>query len=275
MINLLVSKPYMSDGVIDYWNSNRVDIRMIVDSGAFSNWKQGKETSVKEYVDFINNLPLKPWRYFTLDRIGDPKTTWTNYQQMLSSGLTPVPIFTRGTQPGELDRLYETSDLVGIGVGPGTNNHKGYLKYIVNQNKGRPLHWLGVTNPNMVSHFQPYSCDASSWESGGRYGSIQIYKGGGRFQAYRSKDRSKAPDPLIWRLIRSYGFDPKRLQYHDAWHGGESVSRRLGCASWVRYTMDVEKRFGTRIFLALTTPQAIKQCVEEYRKELKKSHEYI
>ena len=239
---------------------------MVVDSGAFTNWKAGRDTgSVEEYMGFIEGLPVAPWRYFTLDRIGDPETTATNYQTMLDHGFNPVPIFTRGTPIEQLDALYDRSDLVGVGVGVGSNNYLGYLKWVVERNKGRPLHWLGVAIPGMIANYQPYSCDASSWESGGRYGSIQVYQGGGVFKTYRRQHAdTRPPDPNMWKLIRSLGADPRALQYEDAWRGGESVSRLLGCASWVRYMLDVEERFKTRIFLALTTPQAIRQCTDEY-----------
>ena len=266
LLNLLVSRPYMNDALIAFWVRHQGIIRMVVDSGAFTNWKAGRETgSVDEYMRFIEGLPVAPWRYFTLDRIGDPETTASNYQTMLNHGFNPVPIFTRGTPIKQIDALYDQSDLVGVGVGVGSNNYRGYLRWVVERNKGRPLHWLGVAIPGMIARFQPYSCDASTWENGGRYGSIQVYQGGGAFKTYRRQHaNTRPPNPNMWKLIRSLGYDPRELQHEASWRGGESVSRLLGCASWVRYMIDVEERFKTRIFLALASPRAIRQCVDEY-----------
>ena len=271
MLNLLVSKPYMTNGLVEYWDSNRSHIRMIVDSGAFTNWKAGKETSVDEYMAFIDGLPVKPWGYFTLDRIGDPITTKDNYQTMISNGFDPIPIFTRGTPISELDSLYEQNEVVGIGVGVGSNNYLGYLKHVVEQNRGRNLHWLGVAIPSMIANYKPYSCDASSWESGGRYGSIQVYQGGGKFTTYRRQHaNTRPPDPTMWRSIRLLGFDPRELQRESSWRGGYiNLSRRIGAGSWIKYSMDVEAKFGTRIFLALTSLHGISLCVEEYLKVTK------
>lgn len=260
----------MTNDVIKLWEANKQHMRLLLDSGAFTNWKAGRDSSVERYTRFIKDLPIQPWRYFSLDRIGDPVITEQNQRYMTAQGLNPIPIFTRGTDPGEIEKLYETSDLVGIGVGVGSNNHLGYLKWMIKQNGGRPLHWLGVTNSSMIASYKPYSCDASSWETGGRYGSIPIYLGGGKFQTYRrAHAMTRPPEPGIWKVIRGYGFDPRDLQKEEHWRGGKSVSRRLGCASWVRYALDVEEQFQTRVFLALTTSQGLGLCLDAYSKDRK------
>ena len=269
MINILMSWPYLNTSSVKTWEGYQETIRMLVDSGAFSNWKAGVETSVDEYMAFIKGLPVKPWRYFSLDKIGDPEVTRCNYQTMLDKGLRPVPVFTRGADIADLDKLYDHSDVVGVGVGVGSNNYRGYLKWVVEQNQGRRLHWLGVTAPNLVGHYRPYSCDASSWEAGGRYGIVNVYMGGGQFKRFTRGDaRHKPPTPEMWNVIRSLGFNPRSLQHEAHWRGGESVSRRVGCGSTVRYALDVERRYLTKMFLATTTSQGLRQCVGAYRHEL-------
>ena len=269
MLNILMSRPYIGNDLFELFLENKDTMRLLIDSGAFTNWKKGKESSVDEYMTFLSDLPVQPWNYFTLDKIGDSEVTRQNHQKMIGQGFKPIPIFTRGTDLDELDELYDTSDLVGVGVGVGSNNYKGYLQHVIENNDDRPLHWLGVTNPQMVGMFKPFSCDSSSWESGGRYGSINIYLGRGSFKTYKRLDAiKKAPEPKVWKSIRTYGFNPKDLQFEENWHGGHSIARTLGCQSWVRYLIDVKQRFNTELFMACTTKYGVKLCIDAYKKEM-------
>jgi len=268
LLNLLIAYPYMTRDMVSFISQHERDIRLLIDSGAFTDWKSGKETSVEEYMDFLESLPVKPWRYFVLDKIGDSQGTKKNYEIMLNRGFKPIPIFTRGSDLDDLDYYYETSDIVGIGGLVGTKNSKGYLKHVISKNKNRPLHWLGLTHSSMVGHYKPFSCDASSWESGGRYGQISVYMGKGVFKSYSKKEAIEtAPSSQMWKIIRSYGFNPRELQIEKNWRGGWSISRTLGCQSWTRYAMDVETQFKTKLFLALTTRQALEMCLMAYKKD--------
>lgn len=268
MLNLLMSYPYMSTDVMRSISQHQSDIRLLIDCGAFTDWKSGKETSVEDYMEFLESLPFKPWRYFVMDKIGDSEGTKKNYKIMLNRGFKPVPIFTRGSDIGDLDYYYETSDVVGIGGLVGTKNSRGYLKHVIGKNKNRSLHWLGLTGSSMVGYYKPFSCDASSWEGGGRYGQISVYMGKGVMKSYSKKDATKsAPTSEIWKVIRSYGFDPRELQIEKNWRGGWSTSRTLGCQSWTRYAIDVEKQFNTKLFLAVTTRQGVEMCLMASKKD--------
>lgn len=268
-VNILISWPYLdSSRAIQIWAETlaRYDgkIRLLLDSGAFTNWKAGKETSVLDYVAFIKGLPFKPWRYFTLDRIGDPVVTESNYQTMLDQGMTPVPIFTRGTNIDQLEALYTHSDLVGLGVGVGTKGYLPYVRWVVEQNQ-RPMHWLGVTHPGLVRWFRPYSCDATGWEAGAKYCLLPIYHGQGRFDRWNIKDAAKKrPHRDMWRTIESYGVNPTDLASEENWHGGTCLARRLGGQSWLRYAAEVERLTGTLVFLVLTSTTSLRCLLDAW-----------
>lgn len=261
----------MTEKMVERIKNNRDDIRLLIDSGAFTDWKAGKVSSVEDYMKFLDSLPIKPWRYFVLDKIGDPEGTRKNYEIMKSNGFNPVPIFTRGTDLSELDSFYEDSDLVGIGGLVGTNNSRGYLKYVVERNKGRPLHWLGVTEPRIVNAMKPYSCDSSAWSTAPRYGNIQIYIGGGKFVTYNQKKAiEQAPDRRAWQIIRSYGLDPKKLQEKEEWINkghGRTLIYVIGIASYVRYSRDVEERFGTKMFLVASADLNLRNFLRFYKRD--------
>ena len=265
MLNLLVSWPYLGNDILKLVADHAEHIQLLVDSGAFTNWKKGVDTDVRDYIAFIQCLPVRPWRFFTLDRIGDPDVTARNLKTMLDAGLEPVPVFTRGSPVSTLEDLYRVSDLVGIGVGVGTPGYLGYIRWITEQIRGRPAHWLGVTTPALVAYYRPYSCDCSNWETGARYGSISLYLGRGRTVMYtRKKAARMRPSVRMWRAIQAWGFSPADLQKESAWRGGRSIIRKLGAASWVRYSLEAEAQFGTRVFLAATTAMACELLLDAY-----------
>jgi phosphoribosylglycinamide formyltransferase-1 len=184
-LNVLVAYPYMNQRMIDLLVSAGSSLRFNLDSGAFTAWKAGKQIGLDEYCRFLEGLPIKPWRYFTLDVIGDPGETLRNYETMLARGFKPVPIFTRGEDPSVLEQFYKTSEVVGIGGLVGTPRNRGFVKAIMKHIGDRKVHWLGFTDFNFVKTFRPYMCDSSSWESAARYGALKLYMGGGRFKGIK------------------------------------------------------------------------------------------
>jgi len=91
-------------------------------------------------------------RFFTLDVIGDSKKSYDNYLTMRDQGLSPIPIFTRGTDLSMIDRYYELSDYLGIGGLVGTPGNRGYVKTVMRHIAGRKaaaagrLDWPGGKN---------------------------------------------------------------------------------------------------------------------------------
>lgn len=271
MINILISVPYISASSLEALSRHRKHIRLLIDSGAFTNWKQGKEVSVDEYMRFLDNFPLEPWGYFVLDKVGDPEGTWKNYEKMINSGYKPIPIFTRGAPIEHLERYYEHSDLVGIGGLVQTRGNKGYLKYFMEVVGSRKIHWLGFTRPEFLHQYRPYSADSSSWSAAIQYGFVWCYMGGGVWEKYHKyMGRERPPTRRMWKQIRSYGLDPKRLQYDDEWRnmgGGKSMIKLVGIASHARYMMDVEQRFGTKLFAAIGEPNDADEFVNAYLRD--------
>ncbi len=118
ILNVLVAYPYVKDGMIKEMTPliNSGHIRWLLDSGAFTAHNSGKDITLDEYCRFLDRLPVKPWRYFMLDVIGNPDATWNNYQKMLSRGYKPVPIFTYGSDLQLVDEYYKTSDYINMRV---------------------------------------------------------------------------------------------------------------------------------------------------------------
>lgn len=249
--NILIAYPYWKDEIAQTLAANPSKVRLVVDSGAFTAWKAKKPIKLDDYCRFIEGLRFTPWRYFTLDVIGDAHGTLKNYETMLSRGFKPVPIFTRGEDPSILDHYYQTSDLVGVGGLVGTQGNSGFVNGIMKRVAGRKVHWLGFTNLEFIKQYRPYMCDSSTWESGGRYGQIKLYMGNGRSMQVRKADFVKPPPAAVAARVRGFGFEPSAFAQVAAWHGGESLNRKLSAASALAYSLDIQAATGTLMFNAI------------------------
>lgn len=265
LANLLIAYPYMKTETVEVLGRHQQHIRFVLDSGAFTAWKAGKPIALDDYCRFIEKLPVQPWRYFTLDVIGDPHGTLNNYDTMLKRGFKPVPIFTRGEDPSVLDDYYKTSDVVGIGGLVGTAGNKGFVNGIMRKVGQRRVHWLGFTDIQFLKHYRPYMCDSSSWESGGRFGAIRLYMGGGKYIACKKSDFVTRPNDQVLRRLRDFGFAPSDLASMSNWHGGESINRKVSAASALALSLDIQKNLGTLMFNAIAdTGRGVRFFVESF-----------
>jgi hypothetical protein len=261
-LNILVAFPYWTPRLDPLFQIVRDELDLLIDSGAFTAAQSGKAIRLDDYLSFIDGLSVKPWRYFTLDVIGDPEGTRHNFDEARRRGYSPVPIFTPGETLEALEEYYDRSDLVGIGglVTAKLNgiNPKAFLKRTLRAAGDRHTHLLGLTSVNALKSIKPYSCDSSNWESGSRFGNVAVYVGQGRFESITKKSfaAEKPPDHVL-RAIEALGFDPYLLLKRENWHGGRSCARYIGCASWVAASLDIERNLGTKLFLAASAAKAM------------------
>jgi len=251
-LNVLVAIPYLK-GQFQEILFSRPEVRLLLDSGAFTAWKSKKAYPVDDYVRFVAELPVKPWRYFTLDKIGDPAGTWDNYQAIRKAGLSPIPIFTRGDDLAMLDRYYETSDVVGIGGLVGTRGNKGFVRGIMEHTKGRNVHWLGFTQRDFIGAYKPFSCDTSSCSAGYRFGFVDLYLGKGAFRRVKKTEFRKNPDLELRAMFDQLGEDISDLRKAENWRNSKTSAitfARVAYKSWVKYSLDLEEKLGVKLFMA-------------------------
>jgi hypothetical protein len=260
-LNILVAYPYMKTNVIQFLKEHESDIRFLLDSGAFTAWKANKTIHLDEYCSFIESLPIKPWRYFTLDVVGDPEGSLRNYNKMLERGFKPIPVFTRGEELSVLEEYYKTSDIVAIGGLVQTPKNKGFVKAMMKIIGKRKVHWLGFNSKEFVAHYKPFMCDSSSWSSALRFASANIYDKNGISYPVGKDDFKTLPQPTIARLLNLYEISFARLADPKQWKNsgsGRYVIEELTCKSWVRYQMDVREKLGTNFFLACASDCQVK-----------------
>jgi hypothetical protein len=250
-LNLLVAYPYMTEKVMAMLKRERARIRFVLDSGAFTAWKAGKPIALDDYCRFLETLPLKPWRYFALDVVGDPAATQKNYETMLTRGFCPIPVFTRGEQINKLNMYYNTSEVVGIGGLVKTEGNCAFVRGIMKHVGDRRVHWLGFTRMELLRRYRPYMCDSSTYNVGVKFGSLPLYFSNGhlvQIRRERFQVGSSIP-PAAALAIQKLGFDPKRLVDRKEWDG-RGLAYQIGIAGWVKLMVDVKRELGTHLFLA-------------------------
>jgi hypothetical protein len=267
-LNILVAYPYMSKGVIEIIKENQDKIRFLLDSGAFTAWKAGKPIKLDDYCKFIENLPFEPWRYFTLDVIGDPEKSFENYQTMLNRGFRPIPIFTRGEDVSMIDEYYKTSDVLGIGGLVGTKGNKGFVKGIMEIIKDRKVHWLGFNAKEHLAYYKPYMCDSSSWSAAVRYAALKLYDKNGKWIQVGKHDFRRRPNENILKIIRGFDMDPVRFSNSGEWKNSGSGKYALELAtyrSWTKYQKDIGDKLDINFFLAYASEWQIRLMIESFR----------
>ncbi len=263
MMNILCAYPYIDKSYIKIYNQNEKKIKFLLDSGAFTAFNNGEPINLEEYCAFIKNPPIKIWKYFVLDVIGNPKATKKNYYTMLDKGLNPIPIFTRGENPAVLNEYYKTSDIVGIGGLVGTKGNNAFVNGIMKLAKKRKIHLLGFTKPDYIKYHRPYMCDSSAWLTAHRYGTITIYLGNGnkiRIQKKKINTLSKCKQDRIQEM----GINYKNLLSEKNWRGANSLSGSLNCAGEVLYSLECAKYLKVNYFLVTGAPYQITQIIKWY-----------
>lgn len=266
-LNILVAFPYLGARTVSALRDHAGQIRLLVDSGAFTAWKAGKRIEIDDYCRFLENLEIRPWRYFTLDVIGDPEATQRNYETMLARGFSPVPIFTRGEDPAHMDRLYETSDVVGVGGLVGTYGNRGFVNGIMERAAGRRVHLLGFQNAKLIAHHRPYMIDGSTWcSAAGMFGLLKVYDGGTRMISLDRSQLDPKKHARAFERLAGMGFDPHQLRRDESWRGGRSLIRHMAAASYIRFSLAVQRALGTLMFLALPDELHVQMLTTEWAK---------
>lgn len=277
---MLVAYPYFKTGMRKMLESRDPStFRLIVDSGAFTAWNMGREISLTEYMEFLKTIP-KEWDYraVQLDVYGNPEASYVNWQKMLDAGFGNImPVFTRGDTVDRLEQYYAATDYImfgGIAIG---GSNKNYIKWFLDQNKGRKAHWLGFTNIDFVKHYKPESVDSSSHSAGQMFGSIDYYAGGGRLMRFHREAFAKRPPEAFVAAARRTGYtmaEIGNLAKVEAWRGQPEIpgtkTHLKGLSAFFTYTsyvyrmVEVERNVGTKMYHAFTATVNLKRFFQAH-----------
>jgi hypothetical protein len=172
-------------------------IKLMLDSGAYSAWRQNKTISLPDYIAFVKEVKDYVATYVNLDVIPGSKDrmrTWQdaetaanrsdrNLQAMKDQGLRPLAVFHQGELVEWLQRmLMDGTDYIAISTNKNQpdNIQRQFLDLVfsvLTDEAGAPLvkvHGLGVAHVDLLKRFPFASVDANSWQTPARYGKIYI-----------------------------------------------------------------------------------------------------
>lgn len=279
MLNVLVAYPYFDDKILSLLRSrDHSDLRIIVDSGAFTAWNTDRTIDLDSYCRFLDSIScLRPFHAVQLDVVGDPDASWKNYLKMRERGYDVMPVFTRGEFLDRLDLMYQHTDYVMFGGLVGGRKNKNYVKWFLEKNAGRKGHWLGFVNMDFIKCFRPESVDSSSWMSAARYGNVSFYDGGGNLTLMKRSSFVTRPPAKIFQIFESYGLDPHLLQalaFNRSWiigkasdvqslsfdvrSGSRGSAHMVNTLAHVARALDTERSVGTKIYLATASSLYLK-----------------
>ena len=215
------------------------NVKVFLDSGAFSAFTQGVEIDIGEYCDYIHkNADIVDFPS-VLDAIGDPEGTWRNQEEMERRGVQPLPCFHYG-EPLDLLRHYVAKyPYITIGgmVPISTPQLKIWLddiwRTVLADEYGRPrvkVHGFGLTSLPLMMRYPWFSVDSSTWVQWAANGMILIPTRTGQLDVSSKSSRRKIPNqhldslpPMVTQEIeneiRGFCVDPQRLRdlYYSRW----------------------------------------------------------
>ncbi len=248
-LRLLVSFAHMGkDPLASYEGLKGQDV--IIDSGAFTAHRTGREIELGRYIEFIKGAKLKPWTYFNLDVIGDAKASRKNYALMLKAGVNPIPVVTVGDGPQDFKEYAKTAERGAIGGLVRAANKHARVAEIMEVVEGTKVHWLGYANLDMIKRYRPNSVDVTTWANPSIYKVTAVISPvNGKITQLPIKKFRQRPKLEMIQRIRALGIEPQALAKELAWKDG-GAAHDLCARSFVSFAHEVEERLGTKVFFA-------------------------
>lgn len=157
--------------------------KIILDSGAYSAFTKGKQIDIDKYLEFSNKHKSQLFGQFTLDKIGDAKTSYTQWKYLLDAGLTTIPVFHIGSDEIWLKKYMRLTDYIGIGAVANMSSTqrklsltKVFNKFFINAagEATCKTHGLGLTAQPIVEAYPWYSVDSFTPMLAGGWGSLYL-----------------------------------------------------------------------------------------------------
>jgi len=188
--------------------------RLFADSGAFSAWTLGLEIDIDAYIAWLHKWNRFFDCYANLDVRGDLKGTKENQRILEEAGLEPLPVYHAGEPFAYFEELIEKYDYIALGGVAGKHlRGTSLMRWLIRcfrAVEGKPvaLHGFGMTAWTLLKSFPWYSVDSTSWATGNRYGTVQIFDDElGCWYSFHCSNKRKIY--TYGRYLRKLGIDPK------------------------------------------------------------------
>ncbi len=174
-----------------------MSVNLILDSGAYSCWKQGKSIDVHKYGEFLLKNEQYIWRAVNLDKIpgefgrvpspdeveASAKEGFKNSNILRDMGVNAMPVFHMGERMYWLEKMVDEGfDYIGISPANDrtTKQKRVWLDEVFGLLCGKggfpavKTHGFGVTALPLLARYPWYSADSVTWMLVGGYGNILV-----------------------------------------------------------------------------------------------------
>ncbi len=249
------------------------NVRLFVDSGAFSAHSSGKRIDVDNYSEWL----MRVGRWWdvaaALDVLYDHDATWRNVLAMRVRGIRHpnlLPTVHIGSDPDLLRRYagrghnyVALGGLVSKASGGRRTDRATWIDecFEVAAQVGVGLHGFGVTEMGALVRWPWRSTDSSTWAVGQQYGNITMFDPvRGRWHGQRRMVRENVMRHAA--LVRRYGFDPAVLSRRLP--GWKDQAAAVVIQSFVAVQRWIRHRGGHpdfTLYLSASSPQAALQVL--------------
>ncbi|MCA9496156.1 MAG: hypothetical protein KC589_04390 [Nanoarchaeota archaeon] len=176
---------YKERMIEEFIKSNGQD-NFILDSGAFSMFSGSVKklnysylkTYIDKYCDYINYYDIKNFIEMDIDRIIGYETV-LKIREYIKNKTNKKPIEVWHTWRGidEFKKSCKENEWVFVGIKEKVNKIKTF-QYLIDLafEYGTKLHILGYTPLYLEKFKNLYSCDSTTWSSGGRYSNVYFFE---------------------------------------------------------------------------------------------------
>lgn len=183
-------KPYIRHGLISVATGFKkiekfTDLDLMIDSGAFTYYNQGKEIDIEEWIELV--LPVSHHgQVVSLDVIGNAEQTYENYKKVREKIPDAMPTFHCGSDLGLIKKYLELTDKIAVGgVVPLMWSQKTKLFKVVMEtcreiariNRKIKVHLFGIIHEILLKGYPFYSCDSATWVKAVAHGRMMKFDG--------------------------------------------------------------------------------------------------
>lgn len=180
-------------GSFYYWKNTNIkeefpNSKILLDSGVFTMFNK-KKPSKKElekysddYINYINRYNINDYVELDLDVFYPyDYILYLRHKLEQYTGRKCIPIWHHSRGKEEFIKMCKEYDYAGIGGIVSKEAIKNYKHLYKDLNKlalsyGCRLHAMGFTPTKNLAKYGFYSCDSTSWTSGGRFGTVYKFR---------------------------------------------------------------------------------------------------
>lgn len=248
---------------------------IMLDSGAYSAWRAGKQVDFKEYMRYLHYLikkyPGADLEYVNLDVIGDGKASYKNWRIMRDNGLNPMPVYHLTSSHSWLSKYLKDTDRVALswfGAMPYRRRILSldhlWTRYLID-GAGMPtarVHGMGVADFRILQRYPWDTVDSTSWLLTAAMGDVFVPKRRGGDWSYdvRPNRVTMSGQVLRWSHGRVLGHrlsehDQKIVEEYLAYAGGEVLEGDEGVKNSWRPRRRLNSRYYWEFVRRLPVPR--------------------